>query len=310
MHSDLSMSKHQVHYDCIIVGGGPGGLVAALYLGRFRRRVLLVDAGKPRARWIPRIRNLIGYAHGLSGPELLRRLRKQVQLYPHVQFLSGTAQIRRAKKGFLVEVGDQKFSAPNVILATGLKDLQPDLPNIKKLRAKGILGYCPICDGYDHAEQRVALFVKNSRCLKKIKFISDLCPNLTIIPTQEVVFSPAVLKLARHRKLKILERPLRGLDYDDKNKKLEVMVAGRYKPIKFDFAYVVMGVDFDTTATQKLKGLKRVRDGYIQTNSHQETSISGLYAVGDCVNALAQVSVAIGQAALAATRIHNRQIFS
>lgn len=304
------MSKNQFDFDCIVIGGGPGGLVSALYLGRFRRKVLVVDAGKPRARWIPRIRNLIGYARGLTGPELLQRLREQVELYPHVEFMSGTARVRRAKKGFHVEVDSKTYLAHNVILATGLKDRDPDLPNIKKLRSVGILGYCPICDGYDHAEQKVALFVKNSRCLKKIKFISDLCPKLTIIPTQDCEFSPAVLKLAESRRLKIIKRPLQSLNYDIESKKLIVNIQGKDKPLNFEFAYVVMGVDFDTTATQHLKGLRRVRDGYIQTNSHQETSIKGLYAVGDCVNALAQVSVAIGQAALAATRIHNRLIFS
>ena len=76
-----------------------------------------------------------------------------------------------------------------------------------------------------------------------------------------------------------------------------------------DFSYVALGVEFDKTAVQHLNNLRRTKDGFIQTSSHQETSISGLYAVGDCVNALAQVSVAIGQAALAATRIHHDLFF-
>lgn len=71
-------------------------------------------------------------------------------------------------------------------------------------------------------------------------------------------------------------------------------------------AYVALGVDFNTQTTKHLKGFKRTKEGFILTKSHQETSVPGLYAVGDCVNALAQVSVGIGQAALAATRIHNR----
>ncbi|MFN8792184.1 MAG: FAD-dependent oxidoreductase [Bdellovibrionales bacterium] len=81
------------------------------------------------------------------------------------------------------------------------------------------------------------------------------------------------------------------------------------KPKVFDFGYVVMGTRFDTSSTASLRGLKRVRGGFIQTSAHQETSIPGLFAVGDCVNALAQVSVAIGQAALAATRIHHNLVF-
>lgn len=303
------MRKSQFDYDCIVVGGGPGGLVSALYLGRFRRNVLLVDAGRPRARWIPRIRNLIGYAQGLSGLELLKRLREQVALYPHVKFLEGVAHVNRARKGFIVEVGGRQFTAGYVILATGLKDLQPDWPNLNQLRSTGVLGYCPICDGYDHAEQKVALFVKSSRVLKKVKFISDLCPQLTVIPTEKIEPTPAFLKLIKERNLKWVSNPVDHLKYDNKKNQLCVFIMGKSKPLKFDFGYVAMGVDFDTTAIRHLKGLRRVRDGFIQTSSHQETSIHGLYAVGDCVNALAQVSVAIGQAALAATRIHRQLTF-
>lgn len=84
-----------------------------------------------------------------------------------------------------------------------------------------------------------------------------------------------------------------------------VQMKDQPKPIAVDVAYVALGVDFSEKTIQHLRRLKRTKDGFIVTKSHQETSIPGLYAVGDCVSALAQISVAIGQAALAATRIHN-----
>ena len=64
-------------YDCLIIGGGPAGLTAATYLGRFRRHGLIVDAGQSRAAWIPKTHNLIGYTEGISGPALLERMRAQ-----------------------------------------------------------------------------------------------------------------------------------------------------------------------------------------------------------------------------------------
>ena len=292
-----------VIYDCIVVGGGPGGLVSALYLGRFRRNVLLIDGGQSRARWIPKIRNLIGYAQGLTGPQLLKRLRKQVQQYP-VAFKTGEAHIRRAKKGFEVKVDKQKYLAKTVILATGIIDTQPALDNISYLRGLGLLGYCPICDGYDHAENKVALIVKNNSCFRKIRFISALCPQLVIIPVKKLKFTTSVLKMAEKGNIEIAPSNLKKIDYHQPTRKLLIHLEETKKPVKVDFAYVALGVEFDKSAVQHLKGLRRTREGFIQTASHQETSIPGLYAVGDCVNALAQVSVAIGQAALAATRIH------
>ena len=68
---------------CVIVGGGPGGLTAAIYLARFRRRFLLIDAGESRATWIPRSHNHPGFPKGVGGPELLTRLREQLHIYSH-----------------------------------------------------------------------------------------------------------------------------------------------------------------------------------------------------------------------------------
>ena len=299
--------KHY-NYDCIVIGGGPGGLVSALYLGRFRRKVLLVDAGQSRAKWIPKIRNLIGYSKGLTGPQLLRRLKKQVQQYP-VEFITGQAQIRRAPYGFEVQIGSQKFLTKSVILATGLIDAQPELENIPYLRSLGVLGYCPICDGYDHAESKVALLVKTKSCFRKVRFISALCPQLVVVPVKKLNFSSSVVKLAEKQNLQIAPATLKKMEYQESTQKLLVYLENIKKPIKVDFAYVALGVEFDKSAVEHLKGRRRTQDGFIQTSSHQETSIPGLFAVGDCVNALAQVSVAIGQAALAATRIHHELFY-
>src|ERR671938_1840853 len=67
--------------DCLVVGGGPGGLSAAIYLARFRRRFLLLDAGESRCDWIPRSHNHPGFPDGIPGPELLERMRAQARRY-------------------------------------------------------------------------------------------------------------------------------------------------------------------------------------------------------------------------------------
>ena len=295
-------------YDCVVVGGGPGGLVSALYLGRFRRKVLLIDAGNPRARWIPRIRNLVGYAEGLSGPQLLKRLHRQVKLYP-VEFLKAEATIRRNPKGFIVEAGERKIKTRTVILATGLIDAQPPVTNLTELRESSLLGYCPICDGYDHRDHKVALIVKNNQCFKKLRFIRALCPQMVVVPVGNFIFSNRIRKYAATHGLKLALKPLRKMNRDPKTGRLLIYLEDFKKPIRVDFAYVALGTQFNKSAVKHLNNLKRNRDGFILTSSHQQTSIPGLYAVGDCVNALAQVSVAIGQAALAATRIHHDLFF-
>src|SRR3954462_6706140 len=76
-------------FDCLIIGAGPAGLTAATYLGRFRRKVMIVDAGESRAAWIPKTHNLIGYTEGISGPALLDRMRAQAREFG-IEVIGGT----------------------------------------------------------------------------------------------------------------------------------------------------------------------------------------------------------------------------
>jgi thioredoxin reductase (NADPH) len=238
----------------------------------------------------------------------LRRLRQQIKKYS-IETITGEATVRRARGRFRVQVGPDTFESRSIILATGLLDIQPDIENLDELRALGILGYCPICDGYEHLSHHVGLVIKGNQAYRKVKFISGLCPRLTLIPIREFSLSNQLKNFIHKKGLKISAGPLEKISFDEKTLKVSIRVKNKRRPIKVDFVYISLGVFFDDTAIKHLQGLRRTGDGFIQTNSHQETSIPGLYAVGDCVNALAQVSVAIGQAALASTRIHHDLFF-
>ena len=111
--------------DCLIIGGGPAGLTAAIYLARYRRQALVVDAGESRAALIPESHNYPGF-QGIAGPALLERLRAQARRYG--------AELRRGTVSALARDGDvftavadgERLRARTVILATGLVDKKPD----------------------------------------------------------------------------------------------------------------------------------------------------------------------------------------
>src|SRR5690606_9530019 len=106
--------------DCLIVGGGPGGLTAALYLARFHRNCLVVDDGASRASLIPRSRNYPGFPPGISGDALLARLREQAAGYG-AQFQQGRVEdIEPLEECFQVRYGERRCIARRVILATGI----------------------------------------------------------------------------------------------------------------------------------------------------------------------------------------------
>ena len=137
--------------DCIIVGGGPAGLTAAIYLTRFRLRTRLFDCGSSRASWIPCTRNHAGYPEGISGNDLLARMREQADKYGVER---QDARVERltpeGDETFTVDAGDQTYRARTVLLATGVVNHRPRhlTPEVHDPAvARGLLRYCPVCDG-------------------------------------------------------------------------------------------------------------------------------------------------------------------
>lgn len=297
------MTAHTKTYDCIVVGGGPGGLVAALYLLRFQRRVLIVDAGDSRVRWIPKVRNLPGQDHGIRGQDLLRSLHNQLKKY-RPQFVKGSALVKKKGKRFEVIVKNRKFASPYVILATGMKDIEPNIKNLHQLRKTGLLAYCPICDGFEYRKKKVGLLVQDKEGLSKMRVLRSTSKELCVFQMQKFKVSKSHLKEMREHQVPLFCDPVAISLADPKKRQLQVKLKeGRI--ISLDVLYIGLGTVTDQETTKYLPRLRRNRKGFLQTNCHQQTSVPGLFAVGDCVSALSQISVAAGHAATAATQVHN-----
>ncbi|MGE0528131.1 MAG: NAD(P)/FAD-dependent oxidoreductase [Bdellovibrionales bacterium] len=293
-------------YDCIVIGAGPGGLVSAIYLQRFRRKVLLVDGGEARVQRVPRIRNLVGYPGGISGSTLLRRLHRQLRNYGG-QTLKGRARVSQAGRTFDVDVDGRILRARKIILATGMKDLEPNLDNLRNLTQKGLVGYCPVCDAFDHRDQRIALLVSDNHGLKKLSFMSGYSDKLIAVLMKEFKISSARARDLQKRQVQIVQGPLLRVTEAPSGKGVQLHVP-QGPAVSVDVAYVMMGTQVPRDAIGNLPRPRRCREGFLVVGAHQETSVPGLFAVGDCVGGLSQVSVAVGQAAIAATQVHNSLI--
>src|SRR3982750_2015144 len=114
--------------DCLVIGGGAAGLTAAVYLGRYKRRALVLDAGHSRLQWIPRTRNVPGFPDGIEGPELLARMRQHARRYGVPTEHVTVERLQRLDDGtFRADAGQQSWRARFVILATGARDIEPDI---------------------------------------------------------------------------------------------------------------------------------------------------------------------------------------
>ena len=113
--------------DCLIIGGGPAGLTAAIYLARFHLAVTVVDAGQSRALWIPETHNHAGFPEGISGADLLARMRQQATQYGTQILEREVSHIARDGDHFVLNDAEDKIVARTVLLATGVVNRRPDI---------------------------------------------------------------------------------------------------------------------------------------------------------------------------------------
>jgi thioredoxin reductase (NADPH) len=155
--------------DCIIVGGGPAGLTAAIYLARYHLSVSVLDDGTSRAASIPVSHNHAGFPGGINGAELLARMRAQATMYGAEIICRRVTALRRAEEDFIVSFADDAVSARTVLIATGVVNRMPSMPNDKHDEAlrRGLIRYCPVCDGFEVTDKRVGIIGQGSKARSK-----------------------------------------------------------------------------------------------------------------------------------------------
>ncbi|WBY01127.1 NAD(P)/FAD-dependent oxidoreductase [Ramlibacter tataouinensis] len=290
--------------DCLVIGGGPAGLLAGVYLGRFRRRLVVVDAGQSRLASIPRSHNVPGHPDGIAGAELLARLREQAARYEvpleqgRVQGLAGSDGAFEAQ----CEEG-RVLRARKVLLATGARDVVPEVPGIDAGLAAGTVRCCPVCDGFETQHQRVAVLGRHEHGLRESLFLAGFDNQVTWLSlgTQHDVAPPELAQLRERQVLVADSMPLHIRCRPGEGVEVE-MVDGRQ--LDFDVLYPALGLRHECELATRL-GAQAGDDGQLVVDRRLQTTVPGLYVAGDVAAGLNQISVAWGQAAIAATAIHN-----
>jgi thioredoxin reductase (NADPH) len=296
-------SADRAGVDALIVGGGPAGLTAAIYLGRFRHSFALVDAGQSRLGLIPTTHNHPGFPDGVEGGVLWARMRAQAERYGAVVRSGEIDAIRRDGDGFACDLDGAAIRARFVILATGVADRPPSV-NFDEAVGKGLIRVCPICDAYEVIDKQIGVIGVGERGAGEALFLRDYSPHLTLLHEGE----PSDLNAEVRAKLAaagvgLVETEVVRVDLQG-DQAVEVTLSDG-KRQGFDTVYSALGMDNRTGLAVAL-GAKTNDAGCLLVNEHQKTSVDGLYAVGDVVRGLNQISIAEAEAAIAATDIHNR----
>ena len=288
---------------CAVIGAGPAGLTAAIYLARFHLPVTVIDDGRSRAALIPLTRNLAGFPEGIAGAELLSRMRRQAEIFGVRIITRRVKSLTPKAEGFRVGLAGEEFEAAKVLIATGVQNLRPAMPEDvhDEAVARGLLRYCPVCDGFEVSDRRIGLLGSGAHALREAEFMRSYSRSVTLVaPDGAHRFGASGKDALTCWNIEAVDGPVTGIAIDGSC--IALTLGDRV--IRFDTLYVALGT-MASTELARAAGAAIAEDGGVLVDRRQMTSVPGLYAAGDVVKGLDQIASAMGQAAIAATAMRN-----
>ncbi len=294
------------HYDALVIGAGPAGVAAALYLARFGMRLAMAEKLAPGGLLLQtfEIENYPGFPQGVKGYELADSLAAHLEPYDNI------TRIHDEITEFIVE-GDSKrllaggewISASAVIIASGVQYRKLGLPNEEKLLGRGI-SHCALCDGNFFKDQPVAVVGGGNSAVEETLHLAKIVSHVHLIHRRDE-FRAAPLYLSRLKALPNVslrsstvitslhgEQQLEGLTLKDLHK-------GTEEFLSLNGLFIFVG--FEPAAPVLPPDLKRDRGGFIETDTEMRTNLPGVFAAGDIRSKLCrQVVTAVGDGATAA----------
>ena len=299
------MDDSHTLWDAIIVGGGPAGLSAAIYLGRSQRRTLLVHSGHSMAKWEKDVQNYLGFPDGIDGQDLLTRGFAQARQY-RVEIAEDTMQSIRPSGIHFELVGQaQQYHAKRVLLATGLTHVPPEVEGVRECLGHSFF-FCKDCDAYRVQGKRIAILGHNAEAaeyaLAMLSFSSHvmICTNGT---------RPG-WSSDHHRWIGDAGIPVRtprilALKHDSGKVRSLTLESG--EEVLLDAAFTTRG-DVAHSALAAGAGADLDSEGQVVVDGCMRTTVQGLYAAGCLTPANCQMIIAAGQGAAAGQAI-NRDLF-
>lgn len=288
-------------YDCMIIGGGPAGLTCAIFLGRYRLRVLLVDSGKPRNYASRGIHGFLGQ-HGILPGELLRKGREEA-VAAGVEICDCTAsKIEKSGDTFEVTTTSATVRARRVVLAYGVRDILPDVEGIESYYGTSV-HHCPDCDGYEMCDRRVGVIGWGKPVVGLTLKLRQWTSELTVLTHgRERDFEKEHTSKLLAEGIGVKEERIERLIGADG--KLQAIELSNGTKIELDALFFTIGVERSCSLAEDLGCETLNGKPNLIVDEYKQTTVEGVYAIGDLVpgSQLAITSAADG--AIAAIAIN------
>ena len=277
-------------YDVVIVGSGPAGVSAALYLKRAKKDILLISKGEGALKKADKIENYYGIER-ITGDELYKTVIRQVERLG-VPIENDEVTNISFEQHFTITTVNSEFEAKNVIIATGTNRVTLNIKGVKEFEGKGV-SYCAICDAFFYKDKDVAVVGDGNYAIHEANQLKNVANSVTILTNGS--------KMVQNRDaadFDIEEEKIREFRGD---KSIVEVEFDNNKKKKIDGVFIAIGTATSTDLARKIGAL--VKNNNIVVNENMETTVKGLYACGDCTGGLLQVNKAVYEGAKAAVSI-------
>lgn len=286
-------------FDCIIIGSGPAGITASLYIVRAGYKVLVISKSESALNKADKIENYYGFKEPISGKELIKNGIEQAKRLG-VNILEKEVVSIKFSNDNLYEVivndpnVEEKYMAKNIILATGVSRNKSNIEGIKEFEGRGI-SYCAICDAAFYRGKNVAVLGNGPYAIQEINELLPIAESVTMLTNgNEVLDNISKNIIVNKKKIKRFVG----------NKKIEEIQFEDGTTQRIDGVFIAEGVASSVDFAKKIGA--RVEKNYIIVNDKMETNVPNIYACGDCTGGILQISKAVYQGTVAGLEVINK----
>ena len=289
-------------FDVAIIGGGPAGLNAALVLGRARKKVAVIDEGRPRNAVTREVHGFLT-RDGISPSEFRRIAKEEISAYPSVSFVGDTAVSIVGTDGrFQIETEQgQIFASKKVLFTVGMKDRPLDIPGLAEVYGKSAF-VCPYCDGWELRDQPLVIITKGAELMHFAPIISGWTNRFTVCTNGPDELTDADREELQRNQVPLFDSPIRHIDSNHGIVQQVVLEDGTIVPCRGIFfkPELVTGSDLPRTI-----GCQITEAGEIVVDDFGKTNIPGVYSAGDATSRMHQAIAAASRGALVSAMINN-----
>lgn len=275
----------------VIIGSGPAGISASLYTARSNLSPLVISKGMGALEKAEKIDNFYGSEEGLTGPQLHEKGIQQAKRLG-VRFLETEVLGIREEENFIVITSAGEIETKTVLLATGIKRATLNVPGRKELEGKGI-SYCAVCDAFFYRQKKAVIIGNGDFALHEARVLKPLAREVVILTNGE----PAAF--SETPEFSVDTRRIISFEGEDR---LRAIAFEDGQQMETDGAFLAIGTAGSGEIARQM-GAELTEKGHIKVNEKMETTIQGLYAVGDCTGGMLQIAKAVYEGAAAGIAI-------